>query len=256
MAVLDPFKRFADRVVRPHAFPLYFLLELGYVKRRHRKLVNEFSEGKPYRPLQDLDFSDYKSSDTLFILGSGGSINDLSNTQWDEIERCDSLGFNFWPIHNHIPTYYAFELPHDVRDYRETIYQILAHRASDYEEVPIIVKDLWRTRDELEMDRFPNCLQSNTYISCDMSIPWNPGDRSSFDQSLSYLARLGYFDETNRVGLNFKKRGSLCQHTLMAAMLGYEDIVYLGVDLNDSEYFFLDDQYRDREVPLPTLEHL
>lgn len=258
MAVLDPFKRFADRVIRPHLFPLYFLLELGYVGRRNRKLVEEFTRDRQFDPIWDLDFSKYKSSDTIVLLGSGSSINEITDEQWELIEQSDSLGFNYWPIHEHDPTYYVFELPRDERDHREKMYQLLEYRADDYAGKPIILKDLRRTSDELDLDRIPEELAENMYASGKVSIPWNPEDPSSFDRSLSYLDRLGYFDERDRVEVNFQKRGSLTYHVLLATMLGYDNIVLLGVDLVDYKYFYIErqDHYRERGAPIPTLDHL
>ena len=49
--------------------------------------------------------NEVKKSNTLFILGSGDSINDINNKQWEEIKQSDSLGINSWLVHKHMPTY-------------------------------------------------------------------------------------------------------------------------------------------------------
>lgn len=257
MTVFDYVKYFAHQHVRPHAFPLYFFLDLLYVSRRNGRLVASFTEGEPYRPLSELDFSEYKTSDTLFLLGSGASINDLTDKQWQTIDAEDSLGFNFWIIHDYVPTYYAFEFPHDIHDFRKTFYGIFERRADDYQAVPIIMKDLWRTVDDIDMDRIPTSMRDNLYISRDMTIPWNPDEKRSLAQSLRYLDWLGYFDTHNRISLNFKQRASLSCYVLFATMLGYDEIVLCGVDLNDSRYFFMEEKsyYESRGVPIPDIEH-
>lgn len=258
MSTTEVAKWFADRVIRRHAFPVYFLLELMYVSRRNKRLVKEFTRGEPYRPVWEFDFSNQKTSDTLFLLGSGSSINELTDEHWATIGAEDTLGFNFWPIHEHIPTYYFFELPRDELDHREKIYQLLEYCAEDYTNVPIFFKDLSRTIEDLEMNRVPESLKDHIYMSPKVGIPWNPDDKSSLERSISYLNRLGYFDERDRVEMNFQKRGSLTHHVLLAAMLGYEDIVLLGVDLVDYKYFYTErrDHYRKKGAPIPTLEHL
>ena len=55
--------------------------------------------------LTEVDLHTYKRSDTLIVLGSGASINDISPERWKAIARHDSVGFNFWPIHPFVPTY-------------------------------------------------------------------------------------------------------------------------------------------------------
>ena len=52
----------------------------------------------------------YKKSDTLFILGSGSTINKISDKQWGKIDDHDSIGFNFWLVHDFVPDFFKFEL--------------------------------------------------------------------------------------------------------------------------------------------------
>src|SRR5690554_5249502 len=52
----------------------------------------------------------YKNSNILFILGSGPSINEITEDQWTHISACDSIGFNWFLVHSHVPTYYHMEL--------------------------------------------------------------------------------------------------------------------------------------------------
>jgi hypothetical protein len=61
--------------------------------------------------LSKLDVSQYKTSDTLYILGSGISIMDLNQEQWNVISSHDSIGFNSWMHHPFVPTYYCMETP-------------------------------------------------------------------------------------------------------------------------------------------------
>ena len=51
----------------------------------------------------------YKTSDTLFILGSGPSICELNSKHFKIISDHDSIGFGFWCIHDFAPTYYMME---------------------------------------------------------------------------------------------------------------------------------------------------
>ena len=59
-----------------------------------------------------------KTSNRIYILGSGKSILDISKQEWKEIEEHDSIGFNHWYVHNHKPTFY--DLSYLANDYFET----------------------------------------------------------------------------------------------------------------------------------------
>ena len=47
----------------------------------------------------------FKTSDRIYILGSGESILDISKQEWDEINSHNSIGFNHWYVHDFEPTF-------------------------------------------------------------------------------------------------------------------------------------------------------
>jgi|SRR5579884_837555 len=51
-----------------------------------------------YHMLDEEELSATRRSDTLFVLGSGASLNDISDREWRLMERHDTLGFN-WFVH-------------------------------------------------------------------------------------------------------------------------------------------------------------
>src|SRR5271166_450448 len=53
--------------------------------------------------LESVDLTRMRSSDTLFILGSAQSINQISAERWEIIGKHDSVGINFWPVHSFVP---------------------------------------------------------------------------------------------------------------------------------------------------------
>ena len=78
---------------------------------RSSKSSYEISAKAGYR---DLDFhyplfGPSQKNSTFFILGSGSSINELSEEDFDHIKEGVSIGINVWAIHPFIPSAYAFE---------------------------------------------------------------------------------------------------------------------------------------------------
>ena len=53
-------------------------------------------------------FAHFKTSDTLFILGSGPSISLITDYQWDFISLHNSAAFNRWFYHPFVPDFYFF----------------------------------------------------------------------------------------------------------------------------------------------------
>ena len=51
-----------------------------------------------------------KKSDTVFILGSGESINDLTKPDWDYIKEHNIIGLNYSFVHPIIPDYHLMEM--------------------------------------------------------------------------------------------------------------------------------------------------
>ncbi len=51
----------------------------------------------------------HHAAETLFILGSGQSVNELKESQLDQIRQSASIGINYWFLHSLIPSAYAFE---------------------------------------------------------------------------------------------------------------------------------------------------
>ena len=81
-----------------------------YILWRDEISLNEAVQ--EYRNLGDLSLlKEQKESETLAILGSGASINELTDSDFDFIDSIDSLALNWWgAYHNFVPDFYSIEL--------------------------------------------------------------------------------------------------------------------------------------------------
>ena len=59
---------------------------------------------------------EYKTSDRIYILGSGKSVLNINDKEWGEVDKHDSIGFNHWYVHSHEPTFY--DLSYLANDYK------------------------------------------------------------------------------------------------------------------------------------------
>ena len=91
----------------------------------------------------DLDLRALKRSDTLFVLASGSSINQILPARWDGMAQHDTVGFNYWPIHSFVPTMYFLETIRLITasEMFPAFCRIAKQRAKDYKNVVKIVTE-------------------------------------------------------------------------------------------------------------------
>lgn len=180
----------------------------------------------------------FKTSDTLFILGSGESINELDDNQLAVIKQCDSIGFNFWLLHELVPTYYVCEfLPESRRS--DLLWRNLELRADEYLKTPVIFKFSKAFLHELH--RIPDLLRE-LYVVPQMSIPGMSA--GTLGLWLKVLDKTGVLRGAIIGDMTLYRQASLSWLLVFAFRLRYEKIVFCGVDLNSPYYFY------DRETAL------
>lgn len=222
-----------------------------------RRSMNRLSERGIGPRITDTSLLEYKSSDTLFVLGSGSSINDITDEQWRHIDEHDSIGLNRWPVHGFTPTYHVFEISMqpEYEGFVETYWALLNHRKEQYSDIPVVLKDTSRVRDVLEPHHLPEWLRGNLIVSCDSSFSRAVtlhSSRSENDRLLRYLDQKGYFDRRS-LRVLYRMRGSISYLVHLGVVLGYRDIVLCGVDMVDSRYFFDAERYVDSDIPIPRI---
>lgn len=218
--------------------PYFLLLRVYYVihERRYRRLFEEARRRAGFSSLETLDLSTVKRSDTLFILGSGASINRISAEAWRVIGEHDSVGFNFWLFHPFVPTMYFVEGgrpgPYDHR-----ILQAIAARASDYRDVVKVITDIAAEGHQYIFDLDPG-FRPKLYVA--ETVPLVARSESELRRGISFLKRSGTFDRSDRIASLFKHTGTLSTMIVLGAKLGYRRLVLCGVDLTAAASFYQD----------------
>lgn len=178
----------------------------------------------------------YKKSDTLFVLGSGLSINELEAGEWKVINSFDSLGLNFFLAHPHVPTYYHIELGSTHFTYFKNLY---LDKIEAYKNVPIIIS-LYE-----EETTIPH--QYLDYIQTPfISFP-NRFNRLS-EKDLVEVLQWYYNIKKRERSFLFHYRSSLITAISLGVLLNYKRIVLTGIDLNSTAYFYDDPIYDSKHV--------
>ena len=186
--------------------------------------------------LAEIDLQKVKSSDTLFVLGSGPSINRILAERWRAITRHDTVGFNFWLLHDVVPKFYFFEsLPVSDPAYR-VLLDVLSERASAYAETVKVIMDLEPPRESLF--QLPPAIRKNLYAA--KTVTTVARDQQELAAALHYLKRRGTFQPVTRFDALFKYNGSLTSMIALGVKMSYRRIVLCGIDMKRQDYFYQD----------------
>lgn len=177
------------------------------------------------------------AAQTFYILGSGASVNDLTESQWSEISEGYSVGLNSWAFHPFLPSSYALESPREARlaEQRSAIEKGLS-RASVIEKKPPIL--YFRNNSFVHVGgsvQIPSELHNSVRLYGRTQFP--PVSSSHLVLLLeAFLRRDVGFARRNCLLLD---NGSTVIRLIHFALrAGFRKVVLLGVDLGERQYFF------------------
>jgi len=191
--------------------------------KQHGEILNE-------------SIKNYKTSDTLFILGSGPSINDITDDQWKTIKSSDSIGFNFWPVHEFVPSFFMFQPGNDKSS--EKLAKVLYDKSQDYGNVPIIIRGSGMANGLLnfENDSHAFLLNHTVYYLKEYFIHPNcsiePNSLFDYTEALGMLC----FGKIPHFVPKWKTTMGLLLS--FSFNLGYNNVILCGMDMKDSSHFW------------------
>jgi hypothetical protein len=185
-------------------------------------------------PVLPLAVKKLRRSNTLFVLGSGASIVEIR--QWEQVRKNDSVGFNFWLLHDFVPDIYFVEAPREMSE-RDCLVRNLKRVKGRYEGVSIFNKV------RLGCDAIGVALtECGLTHRAMLPVAFNASSR----EELRFHAAV-YRRSTLMRNLLFYCQGVATVElvVLFGWILGYQKIVLCGIDLNDTDYFYYDSSYTE-----------
>ncbi len=180
-------------------------------------------------------FKERKTSDTLVIYGCGYSINEIKTKQLAKLQKFDSIGFNWFCKSGLHTTFYMVREQANVKKRvkkGETVKGLFRYMASDpYKSscriVVNIIKDGWP--DKIKKTVFPyhehlEQLGGSGVVLKEIRKLGHP----------SIFKKTDIFDKGNYHG-----RCTMCNIMHIVSYLRYRRIIFAGIDLYDSRYFWL-----------------
>ena len=171
---------------------------------------------------------------TFFILGSGASVEDLVTENFAEISGGVSVGINAWVLHDFVPDIYAYE---PVETVMTDHYRTLSYldRPSILRARPLILVLRPRNKFELnQLEQIPAVLQDRVRLYGRVS-PYTRIE-SNLRRDLPKLANSLNTQKFSPVLLD--SGASIIRMANLGLKLGSRRIVFVGVDLNNIDYFW------------------
>jgi len=167
-----------------------------------------------------------KKSKNAIFLGSGPSILDLKDNDWQKIKQMDIWTSNNWFIHDIVPDFYHLE----VKMHRNGPFakQMIEFKKDDYKDVNWILDE------------------TRPYLFDMVKEGWF---KNIFSYKKKYRSNDGrYFPDDNHVQVSCM--ASITVILDIMSKMDYEKIYFCGVDLYSSEYFWTNNsEYEKYDIP-------
>lgn len=187
--------------------------------------------------LIDDSIKNYKTSDTVFLLGSGPSINDMTDDDWAVIKRHDSIGFNFSMIHEHIPSMYMLQ-------FTDRIIEILKGRKYT---IPILIRGSVFAKQQYDLQIIDSIKNNEIFYVNEYAIH----SQCEIDpfKLYEFMEVMGFLSHGVIGRLVPKWRSTIGLLISLSFQMGYKKIVLCGCDMRNSSHFWEIPKYDRFNLP-------
>jgi hypothetical protein len=191
--------------------------------------------------VMDSSIQRHKKSEVLFILGSGPSINLITDSEWEHIRKHDSVGFNWWMAHDFIPSFYLLQFANS-----EALFKLIQTRSPDYRHVPLILRGDSFANGSLplgENPKFDFLKEHELYYLREYAI----SSRCAIDihKLFQHVELLGMLTHGSIGTLVPKWRSTLGLLMSWGYQMGYNKMVLCGMDMHSNEHFWHDLKHKE-----------
>lgn len=180
-----------------------------------------------YDELTSIDLAARKRSRRVFVFGSGYSINEMTDDDWLQIGKHDTLGFSGSIYLKKVPLTYLL-----LRAWTETPAGSLSWRKDADEVLGAIAANPFLASTAFVLQSGLTAIFGNRLIGYRL---WDT-ERPVYFYIADKVSKLPHRNLSR--GL-VSAKGTLCSAISLASALGYDEIVLVGVDLYDNRYFWL-----------------
>jgi len=212
---------------------------------RDSAVASKISASLGYRDLniESRDLFGDSARGSLFILGSGSSINNLSAENFNTVARGVSIGINVWAVHPFVPDVYSFESASQLDGISGEV-EFLEERLTRPEVMakrPRFV--LLRQRiapGETQIIRFPPELREGVFVYGRANLVTRLEKNLRRDLALAMDA---FSAERMPSNVLLDNGASVVRLITLGLLQGFKEIILVGVDLDERPYFWLAENY-------------
>lgn len=177
-----------------------------------------------------------KDGQTLFILGGGKSVNDLTEADFATIESGTSIGINYWPIHDFVPSILASESDQSADADPYLNERLRTDRILSHPPTVLSLRTNWPVR-EAALQHFPKRLNRRRYIYGRANVITRKERNLGVDLNRILGALIkGRIPE----GILPDNGSTVARMTFWGVLQGFSRIVWVGVDHDSGPYFWTD----------------
>lgn len=230
--------------------PVRYLFWTRDAKRDSRATRKfSFESGLPFVNVFDGPIFNSSRKKSVFILGSGSSINEMTGGQFDHIKDQESVGINFWFFHDFVPNVFSFdsgkveELDRDDSERSQIKLAQVFHRPEILARLPNILYLRPHAGDESYLFPVAEELRETAWVSgrANLLSTNSLGLRADLKVLLKKLS-----NRSVPPGVLPDNGSSVVRLIFLALAQGYRRIVLCGVDLDSRPHFWMNDDYAER----------
>lgn len=196
------------------------------------------------------EFLRYKNSDTIVVYGCGNSIKTLTNEDKDHLSQFDSIGFN-WLCKSGIPTTFYFLREQGTKSFAtrgETQSVLVSKLNAHYPKSCLICDNLltssqrWKRTNSYSLKAVINKFMHNGIV---LDEVFAKTEFKEFEDKLGNRGRRCRVVSEKMMEYDIFEDGLVYDFCTMTCImhlvtyLGYDKIIFVGVDLYDHRYFWL-----------------
>lgn len=201
-----------------------------------------------------------KSAKSLFILGSGPSVNEYTEVEWAHIKDNESWAFNLWLCNPFIPSVFIAQSLPELGDQDEDSFahklnnelkNMLKDKEEDYKYTKFFLRGDALNKNLFYTNIFGHYLgenfKDNLFHLAEMPI--SSLSTVSPKVLLDSLYKRGFFNAKNAIQPIPKFGSTITELISLALMIGYKEIVLCGIDMNNGGHFY-DSEHYFRTYPI------
>lgn len=203
---------------------------------RTRSVIQQL--GFNFLTMEALALMESSEKKTLFVLGSGASVNRLTAAHFEAVERGYSIGMNAWVSHSFVPDAYSFEADNILAPASieiKTMSTALSRRAKSHPNLLLLLFRPRRTDLLHRMVSVPESMKPRAFMYGRHNLLTRSDSALRRDLGPLLVKRQRALDSSPVL---IDNGASVVRMVSIGLYAGFKEIVLLGIDLNSSPYFW------------------